>query len=534
MYVALNENKIVSEGFRSYGDVRLYFRGYAIWNDALYFDDEFDQIIVEHIKANNFEKCLPQYNGIYNLVFICKNEVTVATDRWGIDPLYYTEGNNALIISDKYEKLKSNASDYNKDNLLQLLSFGFVFGDNTIIDDIKEFSPHSIFNLRFQEDKIQKDQKSYWELKLSLPKKARRNLEKEFVEIWEKQISIYTDYIQSKEKMVYMPFSGGLDCRIIAHELDKKNIGLHAMTYGLEGNDEIVSAKNALSHLSNVKEHYILELNKSVTPDLFSFKNMKHRYSCAFPSELLHYYSKVNDDSGFIITGFSGDFMAGSHIKQKMYLWKNKQDIVSHILNFKSPPFVKQQISESAEFKEGITEQLAKEIPDAENLLSSFIRWDVEQRQRKYIARSAFQNEQNTNARALLPFFDYKLMDFFLNLPLSELINARLYTNCQVKYLYKSNPAVIRAERNGKTQKVIRNNFLYEYKPKLAKVIKQFLGVYKPKRENIYKNLDYNWLGEQLQVPKQISEHDYQTIRYQLNKLYLYSISEAVKTLERK
>ncbi|MDZ7778284.1 MAG: hypothetical protein U5L09_23030 [Bacteroidales bacterium] len=100
------------------------------------------------------------------------------------------------------------------------------------------------------------------------------------------------------------------------------------------------------------------------------------------------------------------------------------------------------------DIKETIKHSLMNSIPDSDDFISSFIRWDVEQRQRRYIARSAYQYKENNNTKVLLPFFDYELMDFFADLPFKYLWNARLYTNTQLKHLYENNRTLINTQKS--------------------------------------------------------------------------------------
>ena len=104
------------------------------------------------------------------------------------------------------------------------------------------------------------------------------------------------------------------------------------------------------------------------------------------------------------------------------------------------------------------------------------MRWFTEHDIRRYLIRSVL-NETNAHGHLILPFFDYKLIDFFLELPVKLLINKRLYTNTQLKYLYTHHPELIkirRARPKGKVQRV-GNAFLAEYGNKLKnKILKSF------------------------------------------------------------
>ena len=535
MYIEIDSNHINDSGFRSYDKLKIFFKGYAIWKNKLYFNSEFDKIIVEHYKNNLLNELYKSYNGIFNLVIIEKNTVTVIKDRWGIDPLYYIKKNDIITISDNWCFLSEKSNkEINQNAFIELLTLGYVLGNDTLIKEIKEFSPHNHYSISNNYGKIIFSNYSYWSLEHYFPKKKKVNYEKKFANLWHKQLKIYTDYIASNGNSAYIPFSGGLDCRLIANELNKKNIDIYTLTYGTNYNKiEIDSAKDAIQYLGNVKDHYILYLNKTNTKDIFQNISLSHRITCAFPSELFYFYQKLNSNFSFVIPGYSGDFMAGSHLKYKMKFWKNKTDIVNYIINFKSAPYLKELIKTNTEIKKQIEKRLFEVIPNSNNPMSAFIRWDLEQRQRRYIARSAYINN-NSEAKILLPYFDYSLMDFFIDLPFDLLWNTKLYINTQIKSLYKENPKLIKAKRDGKSQKIIKNNFTYEYLPKFTKIILGFIGKQKKATHSLYEDLDYNFLSNQIKLPDFSIPDNFENIRYPINKLYLYSISEAYKQLIKK
>jgi hypothetical protein len=324
-----------------------------------------------------------------------------------------------------------------------------------------------------------------------------------------------------------MPFSGGLDCRLLAHELNKKQIPFYALTFGSEESNEVKSAKEAINYLDNCEYHYILPLNKTKTREIFNNINLDHRITCSFPAEPLHYL-QLQEKFEYIMPGYSGDFMAGSHIKFKMLFWKKREQIADYILKNKSTPYTKTLIKHPYLY-EIIKKNLLKVIPKSNNLISSFIRWDVEQRQRKYIARSAYQFQSDHKAQPILPFFDYNLMDFFLALPFQQLWNTRLYTNTQLKHLYLDNLPLINSPRDGKTQGLIKQNLIQEYKPKIKKILNSMTGSAQNASESLYGSLDYSELLSGLKETDAPYIAQLPAPTSAINQLYLYSVLTALE-----
>jgi hypothetical protein len=119
-------------------------------------------------------------------------------------------------------------------------------------------------------------------------------------------------------------------------------------------------------------------------------------------------------------------------------------------------------------YKKYILTAVKKHFPNDDDVISNYVRWFTENDIRRYLIRSVI-NEGNPNGHLLLPFFDYKLMDFFLGLPVHLLINKRLYTNTQIKYLYRDHKELLKIKRSRPNGKIrpIGNAFISEYGNKL-------------------------------------------------------------------
>ncbi|MDZ7778283.1 MAG: hypothetical protein U5L09_23025 [Bacteroidales bacterium] len=321
MKIIFSNEEVKSIGLRKYSEIQIFFQGYAIWEDKLYMDKEFDAIILKHIRQGKLFEYYPTYNGIFNLVIIYENEIRIIKDRWGIIPLYYKSSKKFIFISDDFNELVPHSDNsINKVAELELLIFGYAIGQKTLLSDIDEFLPHKMYVIEYANLVIDISSSSYWEFNYSFTKskKSERKYELELARLWQKRFSIYLEYIKNNGNAVYIPFSGGLDCRLMAYELDDSGVELYTATYGIDENNEIKSAKSAVAHLNNVKDHFILNMYGSKTREIFEATALTDRATTSFPAELLHYYDAKHSDASFIMPGFSGDFMAGSHLKFKM------------------------------------------------------------------------------------------------------------------------------------------------------------------------------------------------------------------------
>lgn len=531
MFIEIKQNKLHCEGFRNAGPFRYFFEGYVVLNDRVYHDAEFETIFTQRINDEPEYSWFSGLNGIFNLVIVHGSCVTIIRDRYGIIPVYFSEQEQTVRISDRWVRLLE-VSDRKTDELalLEMALFGYPFDEKTLLKVIKEYPPHHRITYEVTPEGFRKKAVSYWEAKLSLNGR-KRNAQKEFVDLWFDRIDVYLEYVKEHGNSIYMPFSSGLDCRLLAHSAARKQIDLFAMTYGRRNDDEISSAMAVAGHLKNIRRHDILELNRGNTSKIFGNSSFADRISCAFPAEFLFHCLPVDPAPAFLMTGYSGDFMAGSHLKFRMRSWKNKQDIADYILSFKSSPLMKELYLKGHDLAEPVRNSLLDSLPDAEGPIASFIRWDLENRQRRYIARSAFHRDGAGRNKVLLPFFDHELMDFFFDLPFRDLWNARLYINSQLNYLYRDNPGLIREKRVGRRQRLIRNNFIYEFRPKLITMIQGLLPGYTAEKDDMYADLDFDYLKNGLQVPDVLARDPVISTERSINILYLYSISQAHKKI---
>lgn len=233
----------------------------------------------------------------------------------------------------------------------------------------------------------------------------------------------------------------------------------------------------------------------------------------------------------YYIPGHDANYMAGENIKHQMLKWKSKHDIIKYIFKFKSSPLTTQLIANNKSYRDILYNSLQQHIPD-DDLISSYNRWNGEQRQRRYILRSSIM-PLSDNQRILIPYFDYELMDFFINLPLDSLLNQKLYQNTQIRYLYQENRKLIKIKRGGtKTVRIIKNNYFTEYYPKLINEIKRILKIPKPPKLIWEPSIDWQKdIMPMLKLPGYLDLRGLDSSQF-INIQYLMTISEVVTALD--
>ena len=107
--------------------------------------------------------------GCLHLLFmILKEELTLARDRFGIKPLYYSLTNNfqGIVYSSEIKTLiETNVveKNINLDAISSYLSFRYPYGVGNFLDKIKKVEPGEV--LVFKNGNI--DKKKYWEIPIS-------------------------------------------------------------------------------------------------------------------------------------------------------------------------------------------------------------------------------------------------------------------------------------------------------------------------------------------------------------------------------
>lgn len=478
MFLNLRPDRIESEGFHTLEDGgSVFFKGYVAHEGKIVSDSDFLPILTRHFLRGELKSRVKTYNGNFIIVIVKENSVIAVNDRYGIYPLFYTEKNRQLIISTQWQRLVPfSGKELHRDAVLEVLSLGYVLGRKTLVKNIHELPTATYMECHLQDQGLETTWTRFWKLKHLFGKGHLRKLEMEFAELWQSQISLYTNYIKEHGNSCLQLLSGGLDSRLLAHEFDQAGIRIHAITYGLgKESGEIITARKIMETISNGASHKVFyndraELQKIIRSDV-KFDRITNARNT---EKDLYSYHELADAATIRVPGYSGDFMAGSHIKFRMKSWRSKQDIVNYLLKFHVTPLVRPELAENPDHLEMLSHSLEESISMDTDPISAFIQWDLDYRQRRYVVRS--EVEDNTGpTRFLLPFFDNELFDFFLSLPMKALLNTRLYINAQLKYLYKSNPDLIRIKRDNLTQQqLIRNNLVYEYRKKLKDVIRLY------------------------------------------------------------
>ncbi|MCU0462483.1 MAG: asparagine synthetase B family protein [Bacteroidales bacterium] len=396
------------------------------------------ELFSKTVTTDKFEETLVSLNGQFSIIVVKENEVWMATDRLRCYPLFYTSVKKEFIISDDcYACLKESAlkeiCPAARDSFLLA---GYVPDNLTLINNIFQAEAGEIVVLNSLVSR-----RFYHEI-FSTPveNKNSESYEKDLHDLLH---SVFSSHLKAiKDRFIAIPLSGGYDSRLIA-AMSKiyHPENMICYTYGRIDNPEAIKAEEVARRL-NIKWLNI-EYNNDLINDYLHSNKFKEYYPFAsnlssmffmqdyFALQYLRERSLVPDNTVFI-PGYSGDFLAGSHLSLSMNKTLTENGIAEIILK-KHFRYIKSSVSE----KEKIKSLISKKIPDIkDNPWKIFENWDMKERQAKFIVNSA-RTFLFFGYDYIMPFWDRNIMDFFSKISFSLKFNKKLYDTVLKQSIFK-------------------------------------------------------------------------------------------------
>ena len=216
----------------------------TLLKDGISFRTNSDTEVILHSWRKWGNECFGKFKGMFALAIWnpTKNELTLARDRFGEKPLYYTKAaNNQFFFSSELRTTIhiSNQNQICLSGLNDFLFFNYIASPNSLIKGIKKLNPGSYATWsksKFQEFK-------YWTLpspSSSIPPQESQT------EIRDKLVNSIQNTLKS-DVPLGLCLSGGVDSSAIAALAKKElNFSLDCISVGYEGYpdcDESLAAK---------------------------------------------------------------------------------------------------------------------------------------------------------------------------------------------------------------------------------------------------------------------------------------------------
>jgi asparagine synthase (glutamine-hydrolysing) len=423
-------------GFSWSSSANCFVKGYLIdKNDNFYRDERLLEYFEEVDSFADFEERVKYANGCFAVVFRKDDDLFLASDKIRSIPLFYCRFEGRWIVSDNpyYLVEKTGLSEKNSIASIEFIATGYVTGDETLVEGIRQVQAGEIINLK----KDDHYSRFYYSFRVNDTIDEEYDvMRKAGINVFEKAFSRLVKSLEGKTAVI--PLSGGYDSRLIAVMLKKAGYEkVICFTYGRRSNPEIPVSEEVARRLGF--KWYYIEYHDDRIKDYMKNKDFKDYYR--FASSLVsmffmqeYFAVKYLKDNGVIpedsvfIPGHSGDFLGGSQLNKhgNLNLKEDDDAIVDRIYDVKYC-YKKPSKDEAERVKERIVKSL-KEKYSQENAFAYSIHedWDFKEKLAKFNFNS-ITTYTYFGYEYRLPFWDADLLDFSKYLPLHAKINKFLY-----------------------------------------------------------------------------------------------------------
>lgn len=394
----------------------IFVRGYAYLGDCL---------LTGPLFAQHFESCgsmedviaeFEKLNGSYNVIVLCDNKLIACVDPVRSMPLFYREAAEQLELFDSLQTAPVSSEMVDADVLHLYKNALFTVGNRTLLrntfqipsghyllwsQNSTRLQPYFVF--RYDTDQID-----------SLNCAVSR-LDESYTQTFQRVIQLLNG------RTAVIPLSGGHDSRLIAFYL--KNLGYEhiiAYSYGVPGNSESEISKQVAETLDI--PWYFIKYDSHGMRKLFQREYREFALqagNCSSVPCLQEWYAiyqlkkrGILDDTCVIIPGYSGDYLAGTHLlsgssKKETY---SSEEIKNYLIS-KYFHELLEPISGSSPFLNSELEQAFSCLGDpdrsftlteANEIVESF---DLDNRQAKFI-ENAVRVYDYFGFQWITPFFE--------------------------------------------------------------------------------------------------------------------------------
>ncbi len=421
-----------------------------VWVKGVFFDENqklySKTALPEYFKNtdsfDSFIFLLKKCNGIFSVIIKKNDEIWCAVDRNISSPLFYSKINNEWIVSDNTNTIAASLPivKQNKFQVTVYRSLGHTFGRETLVTDINQVECAQA--LRLKDGKIvEKINYHVFSVKTfnNKPKKELLNIG---FNLFEDSFNRLVKSLNGRTAVV--PLSGGFDSRMIAAALKKlKYENVICFTYGKRENNNEIELSRKVAKALNYKWLFVEYNNKLFdgflnTIEFHDYMHFSSHLSSMF--YLQEYFAvrylknnKLVPEDSIFIPGHSGDLIGGSQLVKVIDKNLNVNNIVTFFINKKSiyNPL-------SSKNKKELKKLIQAEITD--KLINKgatvFEELDIREKISKVIFNSSsvfdfFGYEKR------FPFWDLKLLDFFLSLPPEHREMKKLYDSILIDKYFK-------------------------------------------------------------------------------------------------
>lgn len=322
----------------------------TVFNGEIYNFNEMNQenylsdtiFLKKNLENKNILSLLNEIKGMFSIVSFDKlaNELSFGTDYFGQKPLYYYHKSNFIFFSSQISSLvefKFIEKELNTNSIKNYLDFNFIFGKETIFNNIYYQEPNTLVTFKIFNGKINKVNKCKIK-KINNKKiiKSKNNLIKDLDNNFNNTIKLH---INTDVKTCSL-LSSGIDSSLVSIYASKMNTSHETFTMKFKEHS-ISESKEIDSFVKKTKiKNLIIEPEKN---DIFDFlENINNIYDQPFSDSSQinqHIIFKKIKQSGYkcTLSGDGGDEIFGGYNRYNSYSlirFLNKFNLITKPLQF--------------------------------------------------------------------------------------------------------------------------------------------------------------------------------------------------------
>lgn len=468
----------------------LYIKG-----DLFYKENKIDYSDVITLIEGCEKDFLKNLNGFFSFIYMRENKFLAVVDRIRSIPLFYSNINGVLEVSENYKSLDRGYShdEINKE-IFQLCSY--TIGNETLSKEIKQLVAGQY--LTFNDGQV--DISDYY--RFSTNDIFQDGFDRDIFKnnVYEALKNTFKRLIKKAGgKQIVVPLSGGYDSRLVASMLKDLNYSnVICFSYGLENNLEAQYSKSIAEKL-NLKWIFI-EYNSEKWSQLWK-SNLSKEYiefssnSSSLPhiQDFLAVFElkrkKLVDEDAIFVPGhccvtayITSDVLKEGSIEKIDIQKKSLKNIATRHFSL-CPLNQLSHLNTAYDLEFQIFEKIKNNIDLESGLVNSVVMYNWRERQSKYIANSVKVYEF-FGFDWWLPLWDLEFMEEWTNLPHFEKVDRKIFKET-VSNIYNKQTGIEHDIGNARTQ-----SLLYKFIARLISFVPINLqnivkNIY---RKNEYKN----------------------------------------------
>jgi asparagine synthase (glutamine-hydrolysing) len=369
-------------------------------------------------------------NGLFIGAFWNKREcsLTFLNDRVGVHYLYYHNDMSTLLFGPEMKALLCDPRLQKKldpEAVADFFTFGFVSGTRTFVREIKVMPPGTV--MRYERGRL--TLQNYWDFPFTEPHSGQSK--NDYIEELHHVLKRATKRQTSDHCRYGIALSGGIDSRLLAGYLGHAVSPLHTFTFGDSDTDEAKIAEK-ISCLVGGKHRRI---TYSVEEFAESFE--KIIWLTEGPINTAEYYQlakSVNNSVDVAFCGHGGDVLSGRNLTRAVYRAEEigtlQKEIFSRysrrVLGSKDPSELFSS-DYHARIDGSVWRNLDSTFADLQTEVPANAELKHTMKTRVWREVTRIVDLPRLCVRYRYPYFDYEVLDFFLRLPPSMRLDAKVY-----------------------------------------------------------------------------------------------------------